>query len=537
MAQEFPLSLVIKAVDKASGPLRALTERLEKVNAPFKQIGKDFGRFSEAAGLSGFQKGLSGFGGALKGVASEVLSLGAKLAGMGVAAGIGLFEIVRGAVESGDKLSEMAGRVGMGADAYASLSFAMAQADVDQEQFNGAMDKLNKNMGELHSGGGSLLELLKKHAPVLADQMKHAKGAEAAFSLLTSAFEKIKDPQTRALLATTAFGRSGAQMGVAMAQGGIAIQALRVEFMRLFGSQEESAAAASDVDNAMKKTAVAFLGVRNAIGAELFPVLTKLSEFLTEFMVKNRSSIKAWAEGAAKAIQGWIDGGGFERLVAGFTKVASGIGWVVDKLGPMGTAIAAAAVMAAPLIASLVSLGGAFFSLVSSAIPPLMSAFSAIGPAISAVAATGFLPLIATVGVFIGTALSIANAGRVIYENWDALIFTFKDLGNSIKWAFIDAWNAVKGIVEKLGGAFEIFKDPLGAAFNGGKMAFNHVFGSEGAAPMLGAAAAAPQRVTQSSETRVSVDFNNMPKGTRVSQDPNSSQPIDISRGYSMVPQ
>lgn len=536
MSQEFPLSLVIKAVDKASGPLRALTERLEKVNAPFKQIGKDFGRFSEAAGLSGFQKGLSGFGGALKGVASEVFSLGAKLAGIGVAAGFALFTVVRGAVDAGDKLAEMADRVGLGVDAYASLGFAAAQADVDQEQFNGAMDQFSKRLGEAKAGGGGMLEFLKKVSPVLADQIKHAKGTEAAFSLMTDAMSRIEDPSKRAALAAAAFGKSGLQMGNFLHQGSAAIQAQQVEYLRLAGSQEAFARGAGDLDNTMRETEIAFLGLRNAAAAELFPVLSNLSKFLTDFMAKNRDSIKGWAQGAAKAIQGWIDGGGFERLVDGFTKVASGIGWVVDKLGPMGTAVAAASVMAAPLIASLVSLGGAFFSLVSSAIPPLMSAFSSLGPVLSS-AGAWLAPFLVAAGPFIAAAVGIAAAGLSIYENWDALVFTFKDLGNSIKWTFIDAWNAVKGIVEKLGGAFEIFKDPLGAAFNGGKMAFNHVFGSEGAAPMLGAAAAVPQRVTQSSETRVSVDFNNMPKGTRVSQDPNSSQPIDLSLGYSMVPQ
>ncbi len=65
MAQEFPLTLTIKALDKATGPLRAMAARLKGITEPFSRFGKEFGEFSKAAGLSKISDGFKGVGSAV----------------------------------------------------------------------------------------------------------------------------------------------------------------------------------------------------------------------------------------------------------------------------------------------------------------------------------------------------------------------------------------------------------------------------------------------------------------------------------------
>lgn len=515
MATEYPLSLVVRAVDKATGPLKRITERLNVANAPIREFSKTWKGFAEAANLGGLSKSLSGFGGALKNVAGETVALGAKLLGIASAAGFALFTVVRGAVDAGDKLGEMAARVGVGVDVYASLGFAAAQADVDQEQFNTSLDQFNKRLGEAKAGGGGLLEFLKKVSPRLGEQVKNAKSTEAALSLMTDAFARIDDPGKRAALAAAAFGKSGLQMGNFLHQGSKAIQEQQRRYLELAGSQEAFAAGAGDLDNALRESETAFLGLRSAIGGALFPALTKLAGLVTAFVVKNRDGIKLWAEGAARAIQAWIDGGGFQRLVDGFSRVASGIGWVLDKLGPMGTVAAGAGALALPLIGALGSLAAAAVSVGVNLIP-LLSMFPGLG--------AGILAALGPIGAFLLAVGGVIAAGKAIYDNWADLKFIFTNWGIEIKFAVQDAWNAVKPIFDKI-------STVLNPRFG---------FGDKPGAlpPGFDPVAALPQSARSSqTEARVSVDFSNLPRGARVSTEPNSSQPVNLSAGYSMVTQ
>ena len=531
--QEHSLALVVRAVDKASGPLRALTAKFNTITAPFKGLGKDWDAFSKAANLGGIVEGFKGVGGALRNVGAETFALGAKLATMAAGAGFALFSVVHGAMEAGDQLATMADRVGLTVDAYASLRHAADLADVEQETFNASMDKFNKNMGLMTVGsGGEFLKFLNEVSPALAREMKAAHGTEQALSILTDAFKRIDDPAKSAALSAAAFGKSGLQMGRFLHQGSAAIQAQQVEYMRLTGSQQKFAEGADELDSTTKQTVLAFTGLRNVVAGALFPALTTLSKAVTEFLVKNRDGLKKWAEGAGAALQAWLDGGGFDRLVTSLGNVATSIGKVVDFLGPMGTALAGGAYLAGPLILSLGSLGASLATLALTAFPSVMAGLSIVVPAFAGFAASAWAA-VAPFAPFIAAAAGLALAGKAIYDNWDALAFIFKDWGNSLKWAVLDAWDVVKPIVDKITKAFSFLNSPAG--FGGGALFFGSS-DAQVARPSFNADAARPVVApVQGTEAKVSVDFVNMPRGTRVSADPTSSAPVDLSLGYAMA--
>lgn len=514
-AKETPFFLVIKAIDKATGPIRAFSARLKVLTEPTKKVGA-----------------------ALSNTWSKAGDLGARLAGLALGAGAAFGAIVKSAMDAGDALGEVADRVGLTVDVFASLQHAAAQADVSQEDFTTAMDKFNKSLGELKAGGGPILAFLSKVSPALLAQVKGAKSTEEALSLMADAFQRIDDPAKSAALASAMFGKSGLQMGRFLHQGSAAIQEQQRRYMALVGSQEEFARRSGSLDNATRETGLAFTGLRNVIAAGLFPALEKLAGKLTEFMTANRERFAAWAERAGAALQAWLDGGGFERLVESLGKVATAIGRVVAWLGPWGSALAVGAYMVSPLIAAVASLGASLVNLGIAAFPLVKGAALAAWPAISAVgsAVGGLAVELAAIAApflpFLAALASLMYLGKVIRENWEPLAFIFKDWGNSLRWAVLDAWAAVKPILEKLSGFF------------GGNNAFSAALslGNAGAAwltPQPGAplaiTAPAARAGAVSTEARVSVDFANLPRGARVSTEPNSSQPVDLSLGYSMI--
>lgn len=537
---DFPVSITLKAVDKATAPIRALTVRMHQLTAPIKAISERFGKFgtalsglSSASGLTSIATGVLGFGKAMRGIGSAAQDVAGRFLALGAVAGAVIWGIVKSAVDSGDKLGEMADRVGLTVDAYASLQHAAAQADVEQEAFNAAMDKFNKNMGEMRAGkGGAFLKFLNEISPTLAKQMKAAKGTEAALALMTDAFAKIDDPQKSAILASEAFGKSNMQMGRFLHQGSAAIQAQQRRYMELMGSQEAFARGAGELDNQLRETELAFTGLRNVAAGALFPAFTQLGKALTDFMVKNRDGIQRWATNTAAAIQKWIDGGGLERLAASVTLFAERAGWLFDKIGGLTGALAAlAVVISAPLISAIVS-------------------------AIPAVYSLGVALLTTPVGWFLLAVAAIAGSAWLIYENWGEIsaffaktLGDFEDLGNG----FLDfqaglltldfdrmfsGWTrGVEGFKAALLDVIKISQYLPGFSMLYGQAAMK----SGIAESVLGNSTknepiVAPlQNPRGSTDARVSVDFANLPRGARVTTDPASTGEIDLSLGYALV--
>lgn len=540
-----PLTITIKAIDQASGPIRKVSATILEASAPKS----GFGKLAESfAGFKGLGEKFGNVASAARNVGSEIGKLATKFATLAIGGGVAAFALVKGAVDAGDKLGEMAQRVGLGVDAYASLGFAMAQSDVDAEQFNASMDQFNKRLGEAKAGGGPLLEFLKKTGPGLAAQIKGVKSTEEGLSLMTDALARIEDPQRRAALAAAAFGKSGLQMGQALGQGSAAVQKLQRRYLDLSGSQEDFAKGAGELDNAMRESEVAFLGLRNAAAAALFPALTELSKAVTSVFAGNRDSLKKWATESGAAITAWVKGGGVERLVAGMSNLATTIGKVVDALGgPKGVALAFAAVQVAPLIMSVVGLGAVLGPLIWQLGGLLVGALGEAALAILSFNTAAIGPAVIAAGPFILAAAGIAAAGYQIYTNWDKLTFIFKDFWNGLVWDATQAWEKIKPIVDAVAGAFKgtAFGWALGKVSEIGDSASGALAGSmfdltptaEAARPDLSAAATAALpsggQLFSSEPTKLLVDFANAPKGTRVSHVSGPAE-VDLSVGYSM---
>jgi hypothetical protein len=539
--QQHPLSLIIRAVDKATGPLREVNAQIQRVTAPVRALGKSFGALGKEAGFPAIVDGFKGVGEATGKVLSSVGALAGKLAGLAVVGGVGLYALMRSAVDAGDKLSEMSTRVGLSADAYAQLEFAAAQADIEQEAFNSSMDAFNKGMGQAKAGTGKLLAFLEKVSPAFAQQFKGAKNTEDGLKMMTRAFEKVKDPSKRAALAMAAF--HDPQFGVFLGQGSKAIEAFRKRFLEIAGPQQEFADRSSDIDNVLRENETALKGARNAAALALYPALTQLSKAATDFLSKNKDGITKWATEAGAAIQKWIDGGGIDRLIAGLKDIAAVVGTVVDKLGGMkGAATAVGLVMAGPTLLSVVQLTGAIGKLGFEIVGFLAKSSGFAGWALGwvqylwmmrASILAGLIPSLAAAGTAVWgfTAALLANpitwivagvaalaAGAyLVYKNWEP-----------IKTFFADLWGTIKMVFNAPGEALKTAGQFWGSFFGGSK--------AEPSRPSLGAAAALPASTSRSTtEAKVSVDFSNLPKGARVTQDQNSSQPMNLSMGYSMV--
>lgn len=573
MAIKYPLSLIVQAVDKATAPLRRINARMQELTrplrVPLRRLGNSLTAFSKEAGLPQLVDRFKGVGSSVRSVADEAGALGKKLAGLVLVAGGLAFALGHGAIEAGDKLGEMAQRVGTSVNAFAQLQFAAAQADVSEEQFSASMDQLNKRMGEMRAGGGALLGFLNKVSPTLARQVKAADSTEGAFYLLVRAFEKLQDPAKRAALAAAAFGKSGLQMGQFAGMGEAAIDKLRNRFGELAGDQALFALRSGEADNALRESQVALLAVRNAVVTGLLPAVAQLAAALSGFIAKHRVALAEWAERTGAAITAWVESGGLERLGATLSTIGSTIATVVDRLGGLkGVAIIVAGVMGAKLaiaVGSLVvslgqlvgslamvavRLGGLLFAPVVAAVGTFVTA---IGAGTGVMGAFNAVLLANPIGLIILAVLALAAAVYAIYKNWGPISGFFKKVWAGVSDGAVRAWGGIRdffsGLWDDIVGFFRSawekikpivdvmmdvakFTSPIGLAVEAGTAASDWWQGR--GQPSLGAAGSLPA-AAGGGETRVVVDFNNVPKGVRVAADPQGDAPLDLSLGYSMV--
>lgn len=489
------LSLVVKAVDHASGPFAKIKASLREMNIIDAESGKHHHKPSV---LGAFKE----IGAAGKELGKEVLELGAKLGELlAIGGGVAFVELIHGSIEAGAQLSKMSRQIGMSATYYAGLSYAAKKAQVSQEEFDESMSRFNKNLGDAKGGQGKLLAFLQKVSPVLAHQIKRAKSTGEAFTLMRKAIAAIPDPMRRAALTGAAFGKGSVQLMALLAQSDAQLGKTLGKYHELAGGQNEFAEGSEEVESTLIDVKTSFEGITHAASTQLYPALIEIAEAVTEFFVEHREDIKKWAEEAKESIKEWVHEGGLKRVAEGFAKIASAVGWAFEKLGPMGVAIAASAPLWIPLASGVMEVAEAFGA------------------------------LLAAVGLPLAPVLLLSAAVVAMWANWDSIkdLPILSEIDKLIKGVsdLTDAWRALKDeTVTPLSGREDVEKDAQ-------KNALQTV--ANGALE-LGAFAVAPGVQLKrwadkagwsgeprnagpgsaESKSKVTVDFKNMPHGARV---------------------
>jgi len=317
--QTHDIRAVIRGVDRFSGPAKSISRQIRGLGA--------------AAG--GLTRRFGGVAGALTGVGFA-------------ASAAGVLASIKSYASAGDELGKFSRQAGLTVEALQELKFAAERSGVSQGVFNSSLVALNKRLGELKAGSGSLKSFLDRASPALRDQLLAAKSTEEAFELLVAAMAKIEDPSKRNALAAAAFSRSGVAM-TRMAENGVGgLRSLREEARRLgFVIDEEAAAEAERFQDDLTGLQRVLLGVRNVIGSALLPVIRPLIVSLTEWGIANREVI---ASGVVEFVQNLVAAG------QGVGRFVEAIGGIANALIGVGAALAGPGI--APLLSSGAPLGG-----------------------------------------------------------------------------------------------------------------------------------------------------------------------------------
>ena len=301
-------------VDGAIGGLRRVSGVMGRVTA-------GVGRFGMAAGRIG---------------ARGALALGAGAAG----AAVGVWHLAQRQAAANDELTKSARRLGISAQAYEELRHAANLSGVSAQDFDKALVKLNRNVGDLTLKQGSLYTTLKRGSPALLEQLQGAKSNEEAFNLLIGAMGRLKKPSDRAALAAAAFGRSGQKMTLLIEGGAEGLAKARAEFNRLHGAIDNKALKSSeDFIDAQARLKLAMGGLSTTIGNRLIPIIGPMITQFSEYIGQNRELIGQKVGEVFESVATWVSSIDFEEVIAGISSFITRVGETYDGIKDLGAEI------------------------------------------------------------------------------------------------------------------------------------------------------------------------------------------------------
>lgn len=522
--KEFPLSITLRTVDKATAGLKSVNAEIRRTTAPIRGLGEQLGALSKNVG---FPQMMSGF----RGIANQVKGLAVGV-GAVVAAGTAATLAFKGLVEGGAELAHTAERVGLSVDALAQLRFAAGQSGVEIGAMDSSLEDFNKNLGAARAGTGRFAAFLEKVNPAFLKQIKGAKGTEAAFDMVANAMANISDPAKRAKFAAAA-GFDPKMINLLM-QGSGAIDQLKKQYEKVGGPQEEAAKEALRVEKAFGLVHAATDRVKASLLRGLGPAFEDLSNKATEFLTSHQTEIAAWVKDFGEKLPGRI-----KMLVNALTDVKNAVGWVIDKLGGAASAVkifigAWAAMKIASTVASLFKIAQGVVG-ITQAVLALRAAQAATGAAGGAAAggvgAGAGAAAGGGVGLLAGGA-AVLGAGAVGYgfgTFFSHLMGLHKgDTGYNddqrdpaqVEAARQDALRNATGALGR-GDAAMALADERVRTGNFGLRAIP-----------FGPSIAGPQK---SAQAGVTVKFENAPPGMRASVDPGATADVDLKTGYQML--
>ena len=554
MAKEFPLAVVIKAVDKVTAPLARINARINKITAPTRRLGAAFSAL-------GKESGITKLGGAIGGVSTQVMRLTRRMAVFGGVAATAIGLVVKRAIDAGDALNDLRNQTGVSAQKLAELEYAFGQSGVGADEFEGAIRKMTVGLGQAKHGTGALHGYLKKTNPALLAQLNAAKDSGTKLNILINALDKTTDAEQRAALGAAAFGRGvGIKMAGAMKDGKESLKDMMAVFAENNPDMDKFATASDAVNDSFGFMSMILKGVRNKVLLPLLPIIEKLTLALGARLARNADSIEAWAKDFAKELPGKI-----ENLIKWFERWGERLAWVERNFGLLNTAIfLVAAAVFGPLVLS--------FTRLALVLTPIIVKFGIlIGMAMAkffvdcAVAmqlaggAMQFFNIMLwanPIGLVIAGIVALIAIGYILWKKWDAITGGIRkafgwmgDVASGIASLIGDAFGAAADyilgvfspvtdlltwVAKKLGiisSDAATTADGVDKRFNGGRG------GVMSGAPVTNAPPRAftpiPAKGEQSA--KVVVDFQNAPKGTRVTTDPRSSANVNTSMGYNMV--
>ncbi len=416
----------VEALDREYEDLERTLEQLAKKQKRWERAMRDSRRVGESFGK----------------MVGNIGRLSRRMALGVTAAGAGIFTLASSTASYGDQVAKTAGKLGIGIEALQEYRYAAERSGVSVETFDSSLTAMQKRLGEAAQGTGAAKKALEKLGLSAKDLVKL--GPEQALAAIADKMNGIENPAERAALAAALFSRSGIGMVNMLGNGSDALQQLREDARRTgYVLSNEAARDAEAFADAQLDAQLVIKGLKNTIGTELMPVVTRSMKQFSAWAVANREDVAAFAETAATKIEAALPVIG--KIVEGMATVSKEVGGVVAVVADMvggweNFGIMIGGIFAAKTIGSIVTFGASVARLGVS----LVGLTGAIPAVISGIKLIGATLLANPIGLAVA---AIAGSAFMIYKNWEKIGPWFGELWGGVKQTF-------QGVGEFIGGVW-----------------------------------------------------------------------------------
>jgi phage-related tail protein len=528
----FPLSVVISATDRWTAPLAKMQASVKKTFAPLREVGTKLGALSEASGLNKVVEGFQGVARAgselVHSLASGFLKVGAILAGVGFA----LYEVVGGTARAGVNAVRAAGRIGLTVEKYQELAYAARAAGLETEDFDASMAKFSRTIGQVALRNKAANEGFRRLGINVFDADHRLRPIDELLGEVADRLNQLDDPLKRAAISSLLFGRQGSRLTEFLKGGAAGFAKMGAEAHELgVVLSKEDAEASKEFVHSWHQVEEALTGARNVIGVALLPAFQELAVKLRDFLVGHRAELSEWARKFARDLPAAVDKlvRVMGELLDALEPLVKAFAWLVDTVGPVPVLLGAiGTVLAVTVVPAVLSSVAALYTL-SAALVGTPAGWVVL--AITAV--------VLAIGLLIVDVLLLASQWKFIWQAMRIEFDVFKFYLKGAVWQLLapvrwieDEWSKLPGFFSNL---WAEIKDAIpGWAFAPLKLAGEVAVGPARLTDSLVRRAQGGATVTPvPGSTHVKVEFQNLPKGARVSEAGNQGVDLDLSLGYS----
>lgn len=275
MAMNMDALLRIRADVDGQNKIVALNRGLNTVERSAKTL------TGAMRGLTGASAGLSGALGSL----TPLLSV------------VGLTGMVKGTIEAGNKMYDLAQSTGVSVEALARFNKAAAVSGTDLDGVSKGLVKLSKTMFEAATGGKAATETFTALGINVNDASGKLKSSDRVMLEVANRFKAMADGPEKTALALRLFGRSGAELVPLLNMGGDAIDKLSTKMNAAFAQK------ADEYDDKLKILGGKVRALGMDLTLALLPALTQITDALTA-VISGFSALPAPIQNAAVATAG-----------------------------------------------------------------------------------------------------------------------------------------------------------------------------------------------------------------------------------------
>lgn len=337
-------SVTITAVDGATAAINKVNKALSALMAPVTRLQSSLAKFGDVSGMTKVANGLGAIASAALRVARNLALIVTPLSAITSAVSIaGMARMADNWARFAQRLGFDATRIGVAAERLHSLQGAAQLAGASSDALTSGMRNLSDALTDSVGGRNPEAVVMFRTLGIEFSNLDGtARKAVDVLPEVADGIARIRNPTLQAHAATMLFGGAAEDLLPFLRRGAAGIREYYEAAHRYGAISAEGVRVAGAMREAQVRLGLAWEGVSNAVSEKVAPVLTRLFNFMSEWVLQHKEPITKFVTGIATAFENWAKDGGLTRLFDAIQRIATALSsltmpkWLQRWLGVAG---------------------------------------------------------------------------------------------------------------------------------------------------------------------------------------------------------